>query len=248
MVIGNVGVSRWGRYAILKEKTMTFTVDKADLAAPVVLEARDFACGYGQDNVLSNVTFSVKAGEALGLIGANGSGKSTLLKGIIGLCRTAGTMKREGSIGYVPQHQDVDLSFPVTGRQVVEMGLYPHTPWWKKVDRAKVSAAIALVGLEQKADARFGDLSGGQRQRILIARALVTEPTLILLDEPFNGLDVDSRKVLVNTIKTLKKHGTAIIVSTHDYELADQVCQRCAEVSNGRIVVKATEHVIGTSA
>ncbi|GAA1471693.1 ABC transporter ATP-binding protein [Corynebacterium felinum] len=227
---------------------MTFTAGSSAHTSPVVIETHNFACGYGQENILSGVTFSLKAGQALGLIGANGSGKSTLLKGIIGLCRTSGTITQHGHIGYVPQHQDVDLSFPVTGRQVVEMGLYPHTPWWKKVDRKKVSAAIALVGLEHKADARFGDLSGGQRQRILIARALVTEPTLILLDEPFNGLDVDSRKVLVNTIKTLKKHGTAIIVSTHDYELADQVCERCAEVSNGRIVVKATEHVIGTSA
>ncbi|MCS4492032.1 metal ABC transporter ATP-binding protein [Corynebacterium sp. ES2715-CONJ3] len=203
------------------------------------------SCGYGPETVLANVNFRLAHGDALGLIGPNGSGKSTLLKGIIGLCRVQGEIEYDGTVGYVPQYQDVDLSFPVTAKQVVQMGLYASTPWWRRVSAQKVEYALDVVGLSDKANTRFGDLSGGQRQRVLIARALVTEPSLVLLDEPFNGLDVESRRVLVETIRRLKASGTAIIISTHDYDLADQVCERCAEVGGGQVNIRDTHDVLG---
>lgn len=210
-----------------------------------IVRAEGLSCGYDAATILSDVSFTLHPGEALGLIGANGSGKSTLLKATVGLCDTHGTLQVPPAIGYVPQHQEVDLSFPVTARRVVEMGLYRHTPWWRRIDSAKVDAALRLVGLEDKANCRFGDLSGGQRQRVLIARALVTDPQLVLLDEPFNGLDVASREALVATIAMLKQRGTAVMVSTHDYELAAQVCEYCAVVGNGHVVVRDTAEVVG---
>ncbi|MCS4535993.1 metal ABC transporter ATP-binding protein [Corynebacterium sp. HS2168-gen11] len=222
-------------------------IQTSSFSSQPVITVKNFECGYGAEPILTDVNFTVAHGAGLGLIGANGSGKSTLLKGIIGLCRTSGEVTHAGGIGYVPQHQDVDLSFPVTARQVVEMGLYPQTPWWKKVDAKKVNDAIALVELSHKAGDRFGDLSGGQRQRILIARALVTDPNLVLLDEPFNGLDVASRQVLVDTIRTLKAQGTAVIISTHDYDLADQVCEHSAKVGNGKVAIFETAQVIKAS-
>lgn len=213
--------------------------------ATPILQAEGLSCGYGATTILRNVSFALHPGEALGLIGPNGSGKSTLLKATVGLCDTHGTLHTPETIGYVPQHQDVDLTFPVTARRVVEMGLYQQTAWWRRVDASRVNSALQLVGLEDKAARRFGDLSGGQRQRILIARALVTNPQLILLDEPFNGLDVTSRDTLVESIKTVKRRGTAVMVSTHDYDLAAQVCERCAAVGNGHVTIRDTSQVIG---
>lgn len=209
-----------------------------------VLNMREANVGYGSTTVLQEVTIAVEPGNALALIGANGSGKSTLLKGIIGLCDITGSLELTGGIGYVPQHQDIDSSFPVSAQGVVEMGLYATTSWWRRIDAHKVHAALSQVNLAAKATERFGNLSGGQRQRVLIARALVTQPTLMLLDEPFNGLDTTSREVLVQVLTKLKRQGAGIIVSTHDYSLAEQLCEQTAIVANGRITICDTDQAL----
>ncbi len=209
-----------------------------------VLNIREANIGYGATTVLWGVTITVEPGTALALIGANGSGKSTLLKGVIGLCDVTGALELTGGVGYVPQHQDIDSIFPVSALGVVEMGLYATTMWWRRIDSRKVQAALSQVNLEAKAAERFGNLSGGQRQRVLIARALVTQPTLMLLDEPFNGLDTASREVLVRVLTDLKRRGAAIIVSTHDYSLAEQLCEQTVIVANGRITVCDTDQAL----
>ena len=209
-----------------------------------VLKMRDASLGYGVTTVLHDVTIAVEPGIALALIGANGSGKSTLLKGIIGLCSVTGSLELTGEVGYVPQHQDIDSSFPISAKGVVEIGLYATTPWWRRIDSHQVNAALSQVNLMDKAVERFGNLSGGQRQRVLIARALVTQPALMLLDEPFNGLDTTSRDVLVQVLTELKRQGAAIIVSTHDYSLAEQLCEQTAIVANGRITVYDTDQAL----
>lgn len=209
-----------------------------------VLNVHKANLGYGITTVLHEVTIAVEPRTALALIGANGSGKSTLLKAIIGLCDITGSVELNGEVGYVPQHQDIDSSFPVSAQGVVEMGLYATTSWWRRIDSRKVQSALAKVNLAAKADERFGNLSGGQRQRVLIARALVTQPALMLLDEPFNGLDTTSRDVLVRVLTDLKRQGAAIIVSTHDYSLAEQLCEQTAIVSGGRITVCDTDQAL----
>jgi ABC transporter, ATP-binding protein len=200
--------------------------------------------GYDATTILENVNLTVAPGAALALIGANGSGKSTLLKGILGMCRVTGVLRCVNNIGYVPQHQDIDPSFPVTAQGVVAMGLSATTPWWRRVDSNKISSALARVNLEQKATERFGSLSGGQRQRVLIARSIVTNPALMLLDEPFNGLDTTSRDVLVRVLTELKQQGTGVVVSTHDYSLAEQLCEQTAVFADGHVTIYDTAEAL----
>ena len=211
---------------------------------PPVLVTENLDLGYDATTILENVNLTVAPGAALALIGANGSGKSTLLKGILGMCRATGVLRCVNNIGYVPQHQDIDPSFPVTAQGVVAMGLSATTPWWRRVDSNKISSALARVNLEQKATERFGSLSGGQRQRVLIARAIVTNPALMLLDEPFNGLDTTSRDVLVRVLTELKQQGTGVVVSTHDYSLAEQLCEQTAVCADGHVAIYDTNEAL----
>lgn len=187
---------------------------------------------YGYKTVVTGLNGSVEAGEALALIGPNGSGKTTFLQAIIGIVRVSGgelRMPKTLSIGYVPQQMDLDLTFPITARQVVAMGLSRKTGFLgllKKDQKKAVEDALHHVGLLHRADVRFGDLSGGQRQRILLARAIVAHPTLILLDEPFNGLDEPNRRELLHIMKAAKQEGIAFVVSTHDLVIADAICEK----------------------
>ena len=157
------------------------------------------AFSYGGPPSLTGVTGEVEPGEALALIGPNGAGKTTLLKGIVGSTVLAdGTMSidRRGALGYVPQVADLDPTFPVTVAQVVGMGLYGELGWFQRLNRRhkeRIAQALDRVGFADRGDVHFGTLSGGQRQRVLLARAIVADPTIILLDEPFNGLDQPNR-------------------------------------------------------
>lgn len=202
---------------------------------------KDCDLAYGYKTVVTGINGSVEAGEALALIGPNGSGKTTFLQAIIGIVRVSRgelRMPKAISIGYVPQQVDLDLTFPVTARQVVAMGLSRQTGFLgilKKSQKAAVEDALNHVGLLHRADVRFGDLSGGQRQRILLARAIVAHPTLILLDEPFNGLDEPNRKELLNIMKSAKKEGISFVVSTHDLVIADAICEKALLLSGKQI-------------
>ncbi|MCU1442388.1 MAG: hypothetical protein JWQ59_538 [Cryobacterium sp.] len=202
---------------------------------PAVLTVANASFAYGQEPALQDISFDVRPGEAVALIGPNGSGKSTLLKGVLGLIsRVAGTVEvlgsspaPAGSIGYMPQADELDPQFPVTLQQVVMMGRYRSIGWLRMPgasDRKAVATALEAVGLAHRARTRFGQLSGGQQQRGLLARALASGPRLLLLDEPFNGLDQKNRDALVSTLERLKENGVAVLVSTHDLELARAVC------------------------
>jgi manganese/iron transport system ATP-binding protein len=211
---------------------------------------------------VSGLDLSIRPGEAVALIGPNGAGKSTLLHGILGLVPlTAGVIEvggaktaapnalpdaaadqardarvRDRMIGFLPQSIHVDPDFPISLEQVVMQGRYRRLGllrWPGREDRAAVRHALATVGLADLAKRRFGELSGGQRQRGLLARALAGEPGLLLLDEPFNGLDQANRDALIDTLHTLKREGVAVLVSTHDLDLARLVCDHVVLV-NGR--------------
>jgi manganese/iron transport system ATP-binding protein len=133
-----------------------------------------------------------------------------------------------GYIGYVPQTDQLDPHFPVSLEQVVIMGRYRSLGWWRMpsaADRRAVDEALETVGLGKRAKTRFGELSGGQQQRGLLARAVASDPRLLLLDEPFNGLDQVNRDALIETVKRLKQQGVAVLVSTHDLDLARAVCE-----------------------
>jgi manganese/iron transport system ATP-binding protein len=211
------------------------------------LRMTDASFAYGAEPALSHVTMKVAPGEAVALIGPNGAGKSTLLKGVIGLVPlVAGRIEVAGStvrrsyaarIGYMPQHDELDPQFPVSLEQVVMMGRYRSLGPLRlpgAADRAAVAAALDAVGLRDRARVRFGGLSGGQQQRGILARAIVSAPRLLLLDEPFNGLDQSNRAALISTLLELKRQAVGIVVSTHDLDLARQVADRVMQLSGRR--------------
>ena len=204
------------------------------------LEFDHASVAYGRVPVLEDVHGSVVAGTTVALIGPNGAGKSTLIKAVLGLVpvvrgeiRVLGLppARARRSVGYVPQADTLDADFPVSVRQVVMMGRYPSVGWFRRpgrADRETVADCLAAVGLEHRAGDRFGTLSGGQRQRTLLARAMAGQPRLLLLDEPFNGVDAVSQEALLAALARLRAQGTAVVVSTHDLALAhlscDEVC------------------------
>ena len=223
--------------------------------APLALRVAGASFAYAQTPALTGIDFDLHAGEAVALIGPNGSGKSTLLKGILGLIhQTSGTVEvlgqttaPAGTVGYVPQTDELDPEFPVSLEQVVMMGRYRELGWLRlpgKKDRLAVAAALDTVGLGHRAKTRFGELSGGQQQRGLLARAVAAGPRLLLLDEPFNGLDQSNRDALVGTVARLKADGVAVLVSTHDLELARAVCERVLLLNGSQVAFGPRDSVL----
>ena len=217
-------------------------------AGTAVFSAKNASIGYSQTPVLTGITLSLSPGHALALIGPNGSGKTTLMRALLG---SAQVISGEVScpldfLGYVPQNSDIDLSFPINVRQVVEMGMYPKTKLLRPLSREQkeaVSAALEQIGLAERARERFGTLSGGQRQRVLVARALVAKPRMVLLDEPFNGLDEPNREALLSLINQAKAQGTAFMISTHDYRVATEVCDESLIVAGRQVAYGPTSQV-----
>ncbi|MCU1635779.1 MAG: hypothetical protein JWQ68_1018 [Cryobacterium sp.] len=220
-----------------------------------VLALQGASFSYGHTVSLAGISFSVAPGEALALIGPNGAGKSTLLKGILGLIpRMDGELRvlgrspaPTGSIGYMPQGDDLDPQFPVTLGQVVMMGRYRALGWLRmpgRRDREAVAHALDAVGLADRSATRFGELSGGQQRRGLLARAIVAGPRLLLLDEPFNGLDQANRDALISTLHRLKGEGVAVLVSTHDLELARAVCDSVLLLNGSQVAFGPRDQVL----
>ena len=209
------------------------------------LELRGAAFGYAGVTRVEDLDLVVPTGAAVALIGPNGSGKSTLLRGILGLADiTAGSASVLGtspeaarrSVGTLPQSDARDTSLPVTVRSVVTMGLYREFGPFRRIDRSArdaVQRAIELVGLAPFAGRLFGELSGGQQQRAILARALVSNPQLLLLDEPFNGLDRENREMLLDLVARQREEGRTVIVSTHDLEIAKAACTHVLLLASG---------------
>ncbi|OJF14175.1 metal ABC transporter ATP-binding protein [Couchioplanes caeruleus] len=200
--------------------------------ADAALSYAGVSVGYRGTPVLTGVDVIVAAGQRLALVGPNGAGKSTLIKSMLGLVPVldgtatvlggAPARARPGC-GYVAQTDSLDGGFPVTAAQVVMMGRYRRIGWWRPTraaDRRAVRDALDYVGLADRAGTHFGALSGGQRQRVLLARAVAAEPRLLLLDEPFNGVDAVSQDAIVRVLHELSAAGTAVVLSTHDLGLA----------------------------
>ena len=201
-----------------------------------VLVIRHAAVAYGRVPVLENIDGEVLAGQSVALIGPNGAGKTTLIRAVLGLVPVVrGTIEVLGrppaaarrQVAYVPQADNLDAEFPVSVEQVVLMGRYRRIGWLRRpgrADREAARQALAEVGLADRAGARFGTLSGGQRQRTLLARAIAQEARLLLLDEPFNGIDATSEELLLAALDRLKAAGAAVVMSTHDLALAHLAC------------------------
>jgi manganese/zinc/iron transport system ATP- binding protein len=204
------------------------------------LVLRAVSAGYGNGLVLRDVDLHIARGTLVGVIGPNGSGKSTLLRAILGLTPVVtGSVLLDGQpvsgqrrrLAYVPQREAVDWSFPVTAEQVVVMGRYPHMGWRPvpgSADLGAVREALERVAMTDLAHEQIGALSGGQQQRVFLARALVQEASVLLLDEPMTGIDQTTEQLIVGLLGELRDQGTTILHATHDLEsaaeLSDQLC------------------------
>jgi ABC-type Mn2+/Zn2+ transport system ATPase subunit len=189
------------------------------LADPLA-RTRDLAAGYGRTPAIEGVTFEVGTGQRVALLGPNGGGKTTLLRVLLGELRPMqGSLEVRGRTATVPQTERSRLDFPVSAFEVALMGSLPRLPWWRRpghLDREVAHAALERVGVAERANDTFGDLSGGQRQRVLIARGLVQDAQMLLLDEPFSGLDVPAARGLETLIAELAAEGRGIVIATHD--------------------------------
>ena len=210
--------------------------------APAGVEIAALSAAYAPGPpVLRDVTFSAHGGQAVAVLGPNGGGKTTLFRALLGeIAVVSGSVAISGRAAYVPQTERARLDFPVSALDVALMGAYARTRWYRRVsagDRRLALDALARVGLEDRARERFGALSAGQRQRALIARALVQDAGVLLLDEPFAGVDRVSEHAIMEMFDGLRAEGRVLLIATHDIEQArrwDRVlCLRGAQVAYG---------------
>ena len=187
------------------------------------IEIRNLTVAYGENIALENLNLDIEAESLMALVGPNGAGKSTLIKTILKfLKQITGEIKINAkTLAYVPQRNSVDWDFPTTLFDVVEMGCYGRVGLFKRVskeEKQKVLKAIEQVGMLDFKDRQISELSGGQQQRAFIARALVQEADIYLMDEPFQGVDSTTEKSIVDILKKLKSDGKTLIVVHHDLQ------------------------------
>ncbi|PID60626.1 MAG: manganese/iron transporter ATP-binding protein [Gammaproteobacteria bacterium] len=190
---------------------------------------------------LDHASFAIPKGSIAALVGINGSGKSTLFKAIMGLVPLAsgtvsilgqagGKVKRN-TVAYVPQNEEVDWNFPVLVEDVVMMGRYGHMGLFRHptaIDHEKVEHALERVGMSDYRKRQIGELSGGQKKRVFLARALAQEGEVILLDEPFTGVDVTTEDAIIALLRELRDEGRVLLVSTHNLGSVPQFCDQVA--------------------
>ncbi|HNS49718.1 MAG TPA: metal ABC transporter ATP-binding protein [Anaerolineae bacterium] len=207
----------------------------------LVLAVRELTVGYNGAHALEGVTLDVYEGERVAVVGPNGAGKSTLLKALVGMLRPqAGTIHRAKSaeIGFVAQRASVDWSFPVTVYDAVLMGRIGKMGWlrWQRPrDREIARRSLAEVGMLDLADTQIGELSGGQQQRVFVARALAQEANVLLMDEPFAGVDAPSQEAILAILDDLRRRRVTVLLSTHDLNLAVDRFDRLA-LLNRRLI------------
>jgi len=204
---------------------------------------------------LTDASFQIPQGTITALVGVNGAGKSTLFKAIMGFVPIArGTIRllgmpvrealRRNLVAYVPQAEEVDWSFPVLVEDVVMMGRYGHMGFLRRpsaTDRAKVDEALARVGLSDLRHRQIGELSGGQKKRVFLARALAQEGRIILLDEPFTGVDVKTEEQIITLLRSLRDEGHVMLVSTHNLGSVPDFCDRTVLVKGTVLAYGPTE-------
>ena len=198
------------------------------------IEVRNLTVSYGPVPALLDVSLSVESGQLVGVIGPNGSGKSTLLKSLLGFVKPdfgevelfgEDADKAKGRVAYVPQRGSVDWDFPVTVGEVALMGRYGKQPWWRDMsaeDREIADYALEQVRMSEFRNRQIGQLSGGQQQRVFMARAIAQGSEILLLDEPFAGVDAATERAILDVLETTREAGRTLVVVHHDLTTADE--------------------------
>ena len=216
--------------------------DLSDASLPLV-KLQDVTLGYGSTQVVQNVNLAIYSGSLIGLAGPNGSGKTTLFRTILGLLPpVSGTLTRGcplSRFGYVPQSAALDSQFPLSAAEVVEMGAYGRVRPYQFLsasEKERVKEVLQQIGLPQLGARSFFSLSGGQKQRMLIARALMVNPKIMILDEPLSGVDEESRRSIADLLtKLTRENGLAVFFSSHDLEMVQRVADSIVRVDKGQI-------------
>ncbi|MFD1343605.1 manganese/iron ABC transporter ATP-binding protein [Litorisediminicola beolgyonensis] len=222
------------------------------------LEVSDVSVTYRNGHTaLRDASFELPRGTVTALVGVNGAGKSTLFKALMGFVPTSsGTIRilgqpvraalKAGLVAYVPQAEEVDWSFPVLVEDVVMMGRYGHMGFLRRAraaDHAAVDAALARVGMSDYRHRQIGELSGGQRKRVFLARALAQDGQVILLDEPFTGVDVTTEEQITALLRELRDEGRVMLVSTHNLGSVPEFCDRTVLVKGTVLAAGPTEQI-----
>lgn len=213
---------------------------------PTGITVQDLNASYEGVSALHDVCLNVEPGHLCGLVGMNGAGRSTLFKALMGVITPdSGTVRfsgmtgrqarRSGMISYVPQQEDIDWSFPLLVEDVVMMGRYGVQNWLRtprRQDREAVRAAIARVDLDDFAHRQIGSLSGGQRKRVFLARGLAQQARILLLDEPFAGVDKRSEYTIVGVLRDLASRGATVLVASHDLHALPNLCDEAILINH----------------
>jgi ABC-type Mn2+/Zn2+ transport system ATPase subunit len=216
--------------------------DSAEESLPLV-SLENVSLGYDSTPVVKDVNLAIYPGSLIGMAGPNGSGKTTLFRTILGLLPPiGGTLSRScplSNFGYVPQSAALDAQFPLSASEVVEMGAYGRVYPYQFLptsERERVKEVLQQIGLPQLAARSFFSLSGGQKQRMLIARALMVNPKIMILDEPLSGVDEESRRSIADLLtKLTREKGLAVFFSSHDLEMVQRVADSIVRIDKGRI-------------
>lgn len=220
------------------------------------VRVEDLTMAYREEPVIWDMDFEIETGTLTAIVGPNGAGKSTLLKGVLGLLKPlsgwaeifgepAEKMRRR--IGYVPQKSAVNWDFPTTAGDVVLMGRYGSLGWLRRPgakDRKKAEEALALLEMTDFADRQISEMSGGQKQRIFLARAIAQEADIYFLDEPFQGVDIQTEQIIVRQLHKLRDEGKTIVAVHHDLHTAPKYFDHAILINKTLIAQGTSEEVI----
>jgi zinc/manganese transport system ATP-binding protein len=229
------------------------------LSAPLI-SLQNVTCGYEHHTILQDVRLDLQPGSFTGLVGPSGAGKTTLLRVILGQITPSsgqvivnGTLlgggRKPPGIGYVPQLETIDWNFPITVEQAILMGRtrsMSWQPWASAEDRRQLAELLDRLGLRKVAHHGIRELSGGQQQRVFLARALISNPQLLVLDEPTSGIDVKTRAEVLTLLRELNQQGIAILLTTHDLHAVAASLPYIVCI-NGKIVAQGTPDTVFTS-
>lgn len=231
------------------------TTDRLQPVPPSAIDVRDLTVAYREKPVLWDVDLDVPPGVLLAIVGPNGAGKTTFIKSVLGLVpAAAGSVLIHGQpyeanrsrVAYVPQRGSVDWDFPTNVLDVVTMGMYGSLGWFRRpgtAEREKALKALAEVGMESLANRQISQLSGGQQQRVFLARALVQDADVFLMDEPFQGVDATTERAIVDLLRALREDGKTVIVVHHDLQTVTEYFDRVLLLNVRRIAAGPVEEV-----